>query len=264
MNYGIEPYGQVRVSRKLTTGRAMMRVGAAILLVCLWNAGAVSAQTDASVSITAPGIYEMTLPDAARRYTLVIPDGYTGQNPTPLIVSLHYGGEVTPFYGRGLLDSLIEPVLRDLGAIIVAPDSAAGNWANPTSEQHVLELMDFIEAHYNIDANKTLLTGYSMGAGGTWYLTPRHSDRFKAALAVAGRPQADSMSFDWKTPMYLIHSTADEIIPLESTQITVEQLQSQGAFIHLVVVDGITHYEIPRYRPHLRAAVPWIQQVWAE
>ena len=27
---------------------------------------------------------------------------------------------------------------------------------------------------------------------------------------MAGRPQADSMAFDWKTPMYLIHSTADE------------------------------------------------------
>ena len=242
----------------------MIRVSTAVLLACLWNMGTVRAQTDAGASVTTPGIYEMTLPDVERRYTLVIPDGYTEQSPAPLIVSLHYGGEVTPFYGRGLLDSLIEPVLRDLGAIIVAPDSAAGNWANPVSEQHILELMDFIEAHYNIDANKTLLTGYSMGAGGTWYLTPRHSDRFKAALAMAGRPQADSMAFDWKTPMYLIHSTADEVVPLESTQITVEQLQSQGASIHFVVVDGITHYEIPRYRSHLRAAIPWIQQAWAE
>ena len=156
----------------------MIRVSTAVLLACLWNMGTVRAQTDAGASVTTPGIYEMTLPDVERRYTLVIPDGYTEQSPAPLIVSLHYGGEVTPFYGRGLLDSLIEPVLRDLGAIIVAPDSAAGNWTNPASEQHVLELMDFIEAHYNIDTNKTLLTGYSMGAGGTWYLTPRHSDRF--------------------------------------------------------------------------------------
>lgn len=242
----------------------MRRIIAAVLLACLWNVGAVRAQTDASSSVTAPGIYEMTLPDVDRRYTLVIPDVYTGQEPVPLVVSLHYGGEVTPFYGRGLLDSLIEPVLRGLDAIIVAPDSAAGNWANPASEQHVLELMDYIEAHYNIDANKILLIGYSMGAMGTWYLTPRHPERFKAALVMAGRPQTDSKAFDWKTPMYLIHSTADEVVPLEPTQTAVEQLQAQGASIDLVVVDEITHYEIARYRPHLRAAIPWIQEAWAE
>ena len=242
----------------------MRRMSAAVLLACLWSVCAVRAQTDTSSSVTAPGIYEMTLPDVDRRYTLVIPDGYTGQEPVPLVVSLHYGGQVTPFYGRGLLDQLIEPVLRDLGAIMVAPDSAAGNWANPAAEQHVLELMNYIEAHYNIDPNKTLLTGYSMGAGGTWHIAPRHPERFKAALVMAGRPQSDSTAFDWKTPMYLIHSTADEISPLESTQTAVERLQEQGASIDLVVVDEITHYEIPRYRPHLRAAMPWIQEAWGQ
>ncbi len=242
----------------------MTRSTAVVLAAFLWSPVALKAQTDAGVSITTPGIYQMTLPDVDRRYTLSIPEGYTTQEPTPLIVSLHYGGQVTPFYGRGLVESLIEPVLRDLGAIIVAPDSAAGNWANPTSEQHVLELLDYIEAHYNIDPNKTLLTGYSMGGSGTWYLSPRHPERFRAALAMAGRPQADSTTFDWKTPMYLIHSTADEVAPLKPTQTAVERLQSQGASINLVVVDEITHYEIPRYRPHLGAAIPWIQQVWAE
>lgn len=242
----------------------MTGMGAAALLACLWVIGAVEAQTVTTANVTMPGIYEMTLPDVDRRYTLVIPDGYTGQKPTPLIVSLHYGGQVTPFFGRGLVESLIEPVLRDLGAIIVAPDSAAGNWANPTSDQHVMDLMDYIEAHYNIDANRTLLTGYSMGGGGTWYLTPRHPERFRAALVMAGRPQPDSTAFDWSTPMYLIHSTADEVAPLALTQAAVEQLQRQGASIVLEVVDGITHYEIPRYRTHLRMALPWIQQVWTQ
>jgi len=242
----------------------MTKASAVVLLACLWSPVAVKAQTDASTIVTSPGIHQLTLPEVGRRYTLAIPDGYTGQEPTPLIVSLHYGGQVTPFYGRGLLQSLIEPVLRELGAIIVAPDSAAGNWANPTSEQHILELLDYIEAHYNIDANKTLLTGYSMGGGGTWYLAPRHPERFKAALAMAGRPQADSTTFDWRTPMYLISSTADEVVPLELTQTTVGQLQNLGAPIHLVVVDEITHYEIPRYGPYLKAAIPWIQRIWSE
>lgn len=223
----------------------------------------VNAQTNADAPPSMPGIHQLTLPDSGRRYTLSIPDGYTGQERVPLIVSLHYGGTVTPFYGRGLVAGLIGTSLRDLGAIIVGPDSAAGNWANPTAEQHVLELIDYIEANYSIDTDKTLVTGYSMGGGGTWYLAPRHPERFKAAIVMAGRPQADSTSFDWDTPLYVIHSTADQVVPFASTEDTVEQLRDRGASVELVVVDGITHYEIPRYRPYLEAAVPWIEEAWA-
>ena len=226
--------------------------------------GVAEAQPDPNSVVTEPGTYEMTLPDDGSLYTLVIPDGYSNQEPAPLIVSLHYGGNVTPFYGRGLLDSLIEPALRDLKAIVVAPDSAAGSWANAQAEEQVLALVDHIEATYNIDKNRTLLTGYSMGGMGTWYMAARHPDRFRAAIAMAGRPQADLWSFNWQTPLYVIHSTADELIDLAPTQSAVEQLQASGAPVHLTVIDEITHFQWPRYRSHLRAAIPWIEATWGD
>ena len=100
---------------------------AALLLSSLLSLSAATAQDGEGSAATTPGYHELTLPDAGRRYTLVIPAGYTGQEAVPLVVSLHYGGGGTPFYGRGLLESLIEPALRELGAILVAPDSAAGD-----------------------------------------------------------------------------------------------------------------------------------------
>lgn len=235
----------------------------AVVTLCLCSVGVAGAQSSAEFPVTKPGLYELTLPESGRRFTLIIPEGYTGQAAVPLVLSLHYGGNVTPYYGRGLLESLLEPAFRELGAVMVAPDSAAGNWANPTSEQHVLELLNYIEANYNIDANRTLLTGYSMGGSGTWYLAPRHPSRFRAAVVMAGRPQADTTDFDWNTPTYVIHSSADEVVPLDSTENAVERLLRQDAPIDLVVVNGITHYEIPRYRSHLNDALPWVQQVWA-
>ena len=84
----------------------MTRAGAVVLLIGLWSPLAVNAQSVVDSGVTDPGIYQLTLPDSERRYTLAIPDGYTGQEPTPLIVSLHYGGRVTPFYGRGLVEFL--------------------------------------------------------------------------------------------------------------------------------------------------------------
>lgn len=234
-----------------------------LVLAFLCAPAGVHAQSEATARATAPGIHQMTFTDG-RRYTLAIPDGYTGQAPVPLILSLHYGGTVTPFYGRGLVEALVGPAFRSLGAIIVAPDSAAGQWTNSTAEQQVLELLDYIEANYNIDADRTLVTGYSMGGGGTWYFAPRYPERFKAAIVMAGRPQADSTSFEWDTPLYVIHSTADQVVPFASTEATVEQLRGQGVAVELVVVDGVSHYEIPRYRPYLEAALPWIEEAWKE
>jgi predicted peptidase len=71
------------------------------------------------------------------------------------------------------LTSLVEPALRELRAIIVAPDCNGSDWTQSNSEQDVLELLDHVEAAYNIDPNKTLITGYSMGDIGTWPRTTK-------------------------------------------------------------------------------------------
>jgi predicted peptidase len=232
-------------------------IAAAALVLC----GAAGAQ-DAP---TSAGIHELTLPGSEHRYTVSIPRGYTGRDPVPLVVSLHFGGEVTPFFGRGLLELLVEPALRELRAIVVAPDAAAAarGWANPESEKHVLELVEHIVASYNIDTRRTLLTGYSMGGMGTWYLAPRHPEIFRAAIPMAGRPQDLAASFEWATPMYVIHSTADELIPLEPTETLVAELRARNAPVQLTVVDGITHFQMAGFQRHLRAAVPWIRETWA-
>jgi predicted peptidase len=210
-----------------------------------------------------PGIHEITL-DNGQRYTIAIPVGYTGAMPVPLVMALHYGGTVTPFFGRGVLAGLVEPALRELGAIIVAPDASAGAWASEAGETAVLDLMDTIEAEYNIDLGKTLLTGYSMGGMGTWYIGGRNQERFTAVLPIAGRPQADTAEMDWLIPLYIIHSQDDELIDVEPTETAVKQLRFHGADVELVVVKGISHYEANRFIGPLHEAIPWIKQVWQQ
>jgi predicted peptidase len=230
----------------------------AVLLTVLWAAAASAQRGPAR-----PGVHELALPESGERYTLAIPAGYDGRAAVPLVVALHYGGEVTPFFGRGLLESLVEPALRDLGAIIAAPDAVHGGWANPAAERQVVALVAFLEDRYNIDPQRTLLTGYSMGGMGTWYLAPRHPELFSLALPMAGRPQDAARAFDWTVPMYIIHSRDDGLIPLEPTAAMVEQLARRGASVELHVVEGITHYEVPRFVPYLAAAKPWIKSMWS-
>jgi len=212
--------------------------------------------------VSRPGTHELRLPDSGRRYTLVIPRGYDGSKPVPLVVALHYGGPQTPYISREFVAQLIAPALRDLGAIIVAPDNASNGWANRTAEQHVLELVSYIESTYNVDPKRTLLTGYSMGGMGTWYLAPRHPDIFEVAVPMAGRPQADSTSLDWRTPTHVLNSTDDERIPIADARAAVTALEARGAPIAITVLGGITHFDVPRYRFPLRGLIPWIERTW--
>ncbi len=207
-----------------------------------------------------PGVHRQTL--SGLLYTIAIPPGYTGNQPAPLILALHFGGEVTPFYGGAFLDVLVGPALGDVGAILLAPDAAAGSWSNAQSEANVIALLDTIQNHYNIDTTRTLVTGFSMGGRGTWYMAARHQNRFAAAIPIAARPESDSGEIEWRIPLYIIHSRQDEVVPLEPVETVVGQLKARGVSVELVVVEGITHFETSRFIGPLRAAIPWIQNVW--
>jgi len=209
-----------------------------------------------------PGIHEQTFPPRDQRYTIAIPATYTGEEAAPLVVALHYGGPVTPFYGKGILAGLVEPALRELGAIVVAPDCQHGNWTNPQSKSEIIALLEHLQAHYPIDARQALLTGYSLGGAGTWYLAARNQDRFAAAIPLAGWPQPDSADVEWKIPLYTIHSRWDEVVPFERTEQVVKRLKGKGVAVELVLLDGIMHHETERFVEPLRAAVPWIRRVW--
>jgi predicted peptidase len=161
-----------------------------------------------------------------------------------------------------MLTGLVEPALRELGAIIVAPDCTGYDWTDPQSEADVIALLDHVQGAYNIDPQRVLVTGYSMGGIGTWHLAARHQDRFTAAVVMAGVPPSDAAEREWAVPLYVIHSRADEVLPLEPTETVVGQLQDKGVPVEFVLLEGITHYETGRFAPALRAAIPWIEQAW--
>lgn len=211
---------------------------------------------------TASGIHEQLLPPNNLRYTVAVPDGYDSDRPVPLILALHYGGSVTPFYGKGLLLGLVEPALRELGAIIVAPDNVAGGWTNPESEANVLALLDAVQNEFNIDQKRTLIMGYSMGGMGTWYLAERNPERFAAAIPIAGRPQEGVEERDWIVPLFAIHGRDDELISLAPTETAVSALQAKGFDATLRVVDGLTHYDVGGFVEPLRDTIPWIRSTW--
>jgi dipeptidyl aminopeptidase/acylaminoacyl peptidase len=193
------------------------------------------------------------------RFTLVIPPRYSGDEKCPLIVALHFAGEVTPFYGRGVVDALVRHAFRDLNAIIVAPDSIVGGWTNEINEQAVLQVTQSVLRSYNVDSARVALTGFSMGGAGAFFIGGRNQTVFSAVLPVAGRPYSDA---EWKTPIYAVHSEADTVVPCGPVRDYIAQLQAAGADATLHTVPDLPHYNTAAFVPALRTAVLWLRKRW--
>ena len=230
----------------------------------------------------------LTLDDGSGlRYAIAVPEDYDGSEPVPLVLALHFGwGEaLPPNYSAVFLEILVEPALRELGAIIVAPLCPARSWAQPASERGVLALLEHVREQYRIDDDRTLVTGFSLGGMGTWYWASHHPELFTAAVPMASVPMiaqrdesgaetvrryVDAGSIEWPEalldmPMYVMHSVDDELIPIEPVQRASAELRELGADVEFLAIDaGIGHHETPRYVPYLARAVPWLQQKWGE
>ena len=215
---------------------------------------------------TKPGIHEqmITLENEEIRYTISIPKAVSSSKDIPLVIALHYGGTVTPFYGGGYLRLLVEPALKDLNAIIVAPDCPGRGWIDPNSEKAVLALLSAIKENYRIDTTRVLITGYSMGAIGTWCLAARHPQLFSAVVSISGIPNPKMIEKPMNTPVYVIQSRDDELFPMKSVNDFIGNIKSRPSSIKLVIVEGLSHYQTSGFIEPLREAIPWIRQIWKQ
>lgn len=211
-----------------------------------------------------PGFHHEVLKPGHRRYTISIPFGYSGDQPVPLILALHYAGHGTLYYGEFILQGLIEPAFRELEPIIVAPDCPASDWIQPESEQLILDLLDAIQEQFNIDPERILITGYSLGGWGSWYYAGKYPGRFSAAIVMAGRPPDEFLEIDWRIPLMVIHGRKDEVVPLLATKNAVLELEQKEVDIELRILENVTHYETHYFVPALRNTIPWLLERWGE
>ncbi len=229
---------------------------------------------------------ELKLGDRSLTYGTLVPKTPAPEGGFPLIVGLHYGTTqepgLSPYFGLGYVGQLVFPALEVLNAVIVAPDAPEFSWAHPDSEAAVLAVVQQVKQDHAIDQKRSLVTGFSMGGQGAWYLGATHPELFRAAIPMAALPitlpvrsraeaQAACMALDagtdWATPLlrmplYVIHSRADETVPIEPLERAVQTLKGRGADITTAFIDDVPHHLVPGFIDALAAATPWIRGVW--
>jgi predicted peptidase len=214
----------------------------------------------------APALLQRTLvaPDAGRiLYGIAIPPGYSAREPRPLVVALHPGGPRTPYYGLSFLRGIVAPALGDLGAIMVAPDCPPpGSWSDAAGERAVLALVENVMKEYAVDRRRILVTGFSMGGRGTWFMASRHADLFTAAIPIAGSPGSEPLERLGRIPTYVIHSRDDEVVPFAQDEQAARELEKRGRAVRFEALAGIGHYQMGGYVDALARAGRWVVEQW--
>jgi predicted peptidase len=214
------------------------------------------------------GIYESKLilsNNLELLYTIFIPDVYKKDGPpVPLIIALHYGwsGTKPQYIGKDFLTSLIKPALESSGALIIAPDCPSSGWTTYSSKTAILELIEYLKKNYKIDSNKIVLTGYSLGGIGTWYMISQYPSIFSAGIIVSGSCEEDWARQIKNKPLYIIHSMSDEVLPYLDVIKMVTIVQKQDSLVTLVSLTNIGHYETEKFVEPLKKSVPWLANFW--
>ena len=206
-----------------------------------------------------PGLHAQVLDSRDMPYAIDIPTTYNASTDLPLILALHWGGEITPYVGGQFLTTLVLPALENVNAILVAPDAVSGDWSNATAEADLLALMNAIQLNYHTASGKTIIVGYSMGGAGVWYMAERHPELFAGAIPIAARPPADALDVSWNVPLFLIHSRADSVIDFGVTETVYNGLFEKDLDVTLLAVTGLGHYDVSDYTAPLTTAGPWIE-----
>ena len=106
----------------------------------------------------------------------------------PLVIFLHGDGEIgriDALKNIALVDNAIEYYGDSYPFIAIAPCRLQKSWCTGVLPQTVLSLIDETIAKYDIDPEKVIITGFSSGAMGTWYLISNHSEYFSAAVPIS-------------------------------------------------------------------------------
>ena len=199
-------------------------------------------------------------------YGISIPNDYDSHQAVPLVLALHPGanGRPTPYYGSVFMRQIFGPALNGLRPIIVAPDCLGGDWTDPVAEKSVLALLKSVLDEYAIDRRRILVTGFSMGGHGTWFMESRHADLFTAAIIIAGSARSEPLERLATIPTYVIHSRDDQVVPFEPAQRTAEELEKMGRPLKFEALEGLGHFEMGGYINAIRRAGQWVAERWAK
>jgi polyhydroxybutyrate depolymerase len=158
-----------------------------------------------------------------REYLLYAPKNYDRAKPVPLVITLHTS---MSWDSSAMVISQWNEVADENGFIVVYPEGSGfgpKSWEMTGSETparmpdviFISDLIDKLEASYNIDKTRIYANGMSNGGGMAFVLSCTLSDRIAAVGMVSAGlyPEWNWCTDHRPVPVIAFHGTADPICP---------------------------------------------------
>jgi predicted peptidase len=177
------------------------------------------------------------------KYLLFLPEGYGEKDKRwPLMLFLHGAGERGEDLNKVKVHGppKIVEKKKDFPFIVVSPQCPKDVWWNEKVEV-LINLLDEIEARYNVDTERVYLTGLSMGGYGTWALGSKYPERFAAIAPICGGGLRFMALGLTDMPIWVFHGAKDRVVPVKESEEMVKMIKARGGKAKLTVYPEAGH-----------------------
>lgn len=204
-----------------------------------------------------------------RPAVLYVPANYDPSEEYPLIVFLHGAGERGDDGVRqtqvGIGKAIRENPDR-FPCLVLMPQCPKDMWwseipgrsSDNSGHDHITNGIEQVLNHYSIDEDRVSLTGLSMGGFGTFSYGARYPERFSAFMPICGGGDVTGAEALATRPMWVLHGDADNVVPLERSQVMVDAVQQAGGDVKFTKYPGVGHNSWDAAYGKREAAVEWL------
>ncbi len=148
----------------------------------------------------------------------VIPHRCTPDEPAGLFIFMHGGDAGSPPDQPLKMyvdpdNGVLQPYISDIPFITIAPAALTApdgkRWNRCAVRQYILTLIEETCKRFNIDRDRIILGGHSMGGFGAYHLAPLLADKLAGVWLSAGAWQEEDFRGCLGTPLYIMHGKWD-------------------------------------------------------
>jgi len=104
-----------------------------------------------------------------------------------------------------------------------------------------LELLITIQEKFQVDVDRTYVTGISMGGFATWEALIRHPGKFAAAIPVCGGGDTSHANRIRDIPVWAFHGANDSTVPVECSRLMIEMIEKAGGHPRYTEYPAVGH-----------------------
>jgi Dipeptidyl aminopeptidases/acylaminoacyl-peptidases len=143
--------------------------------------------------------YRSRIDGSVQPYVMTVPESYDPKIPTRLDVVLH--GRAATMNEVSFIVHKDKPATENYLVVeVYGRTNNAYRWAGETD---IFEAIDSVRSRYNVDPDRIVLRGFSMGGAGAWHVGLHYPDRWAAVEAGAGFTETVKYAKLKDTPDYI-------------------------------------------------------------